>query len=81
MAQRLLFNPSRSRLALPLGLLTALLVTTTTGAFSSPEAKEWEPGKSHVLIVSVLEWKRGLSPFPKRNRKDEELRELLIKRG
>ena len=81
MAQRLLFNPSRSRLALPLGLLTALLVTTTTGAFSSPEAKEWEPGSTHVLIVGVLEWKHGLSPFPKHNRKDVELRELLISRG
>jgi hypothetical protein len=44
-------------------------------------AEEWEPKKTHALIVGVLEWKNGLSPFPKRNRKDRELRNLLIKRG
>lgn len=50
-------------------------------ASASLGAQEWEPKKTHALIVSVLEWKNGLSPFPKRNRKDQELRDLLIKRG
>ena len=48
---------------------------------ASSEAGEWEPKKTHAIIVGVLEWKNGLAPFPKRNRKDQELRDLLIKRG
>ncbi|SVB74619.1 uncharacterized protein METZ01_LOCUS227473, partial [marine metagenome] len=44
-------------------------------------ADEWEPKKTHAVIVGVLEWKNGLTPFSKRNRKDQELRNLLIKRG
>ncbi len=44
-------------------------------------ADEWEPKKTHAVIVGVLEWKNGLTPFSKRNRKDQELRDLLIKRG
>ncbi len=43
--------------------------------------QEWQPEKTHALIVGVLEWKNNLTPFPKRNRKDRELRDLLIKRG
>ena len=48
---------------------------------ASSEAGEWEPKKTYAVIVGVLEWKNGLAPFPKRNRKDQELRNLLIKRG
>ena len=47
----------------------------------SSEAQEWEPKKTHAIIVGVLDWKNGLTPFSKRNRKDQELRDLLIKRG
>ena len=47
----------------------------------SSEAKEWEPMKTYAVIVGVLEWENGLAPFPKRNRKDQELRDLLIQRG
>ncbi len=50
-------------------------------ASTSLGAEEWEPKKTHALIVGVLEWKNGFSPFPKRDRKDKELRDLLIKRG
>ena len=46
-----------------------------------PTHKQWQPKKTHALIVSVLKWKHGLGSFPKRNRKDQELRDLLVKRG
>lgn len=48
---------------------------------ASSEAGVWEPKKTYAVIVGVLEWENGLAPFPKRNRKDQELRNLLIKRG
>jgi len=44
-------------------------------------ADELEPAKTHAVVVGVLEWKHGLTPYPKRNRKDQELRDLLVKRG
>jgi hypothetical protein len=44
-------------------------------------ADEWEPARTHAVIVGVLEWKAGLTPYPKGNRKDQELRDLLVKRG
>ncbi len=62
------------RFAVLLGFML-LIVSTSLGA------EQWQPKKTHALIVSVLEWKNGMAPFPKRNRKDQELRDLLIKRG
>src|SRR5437868_15253918 len=44
-------------------------------------ADEWEPAKTHAVIVGVLEWKSGLTPYPKRHRKDQELRDVLVQRG
>ena len=73
--------PSRSQLAPLLGLVTALFVLSSTGASTPQKAGSWEPEKTHALIVSMLEWKHGLSSFSKRHRKDQELRDLLIKRG
>ncbi len=73
--------PSRSQLAPLLGLVIALSVPSTAGASTPQKAGSWEPEKTHALIVSVLEWKHGLSSFSKRHRKDQELRDLLIKRG
>ena len=70
-----------------------LAVVTLAGCVSTPDkqpplaipassqTEEWEPKKTYAVIVGVLEWKNGLAPFPKRNRKDQELRDLLIKRG
>ncbi|SVC69448.1 uncharacterized protein METZ01_LOCUS322302, partial [marine metagenome] len=60
--------------ALLLGFMPLVAFTTSLGA------DEWEPKKTHAVIVGVLEWKNGLTPFSKRNRKDQELRDLLIKR-
>lgn len=62
------------RFAVILGFMP-LIASTSLGA------EEWEPKKTHALIVGVLEWKNGLSSFPKLNRKDRELRDLLVKRG
>jgi hypothetical protein len=44
-------------------------------------ADEFEPARTHVVIVGVLEWKNDLPGFPKTNRKDEELCDVLIGRG
>lgn len=48
---------------------------------SSIRAEEWEPAKTHAVIVGVLEWKNGLGGFSKKHRKDQELRDLLVSRG
>jgi hypothetical protein len=44
-------------------------------------AEEWQPAETHAVIVGVLEWNAGLTPYPKANRKDQELRDLLVRRG
>jgi hypothetical protein len=73
-------TPSR-RLAHLTVLITVFFVTSVASPGASLGAEKWEPSKTHALIVSVLEWEGNLSPFPKRNRKDQQLRDLLIKRG
>ncbi len=44
-------------------------------------ADELDPAKTHAVIVGVLEWEHKLTPYPKRNRKDQELRDVLVRRG
>jgi hypothetical protein len=44
-------------------------------------ADEFEPRKTHAVLIGVLEWKHGLTAFPKENRKDVELRDVLVRRG
>lgn len=45
-------------------------------------AAEWRPAQTHAVIVGVLSWSdKGLTPFPEKNRKDQELCDLLIRRG
>jgi hypothetical protein len=45
--------------------------------------QDWEPGKTWVYAVGVLEWQdaKTFSPFPKEGRKDAELIELFKQRG
>lgn len=57
------------------------VVALLCSATSSLAADEWEPAKTHAVIVGVLEWQNGLSSFPKGSRKDQELRDVLVKRG
>jgi len=47
----------------------------------SLDADQWEPANTHALIVGVLEWEADLTPYSKQDRKDQALRDLLIKRG
>ena len=44
-------------------------------------AQEWEPANTYALIVGVLDWEADLTPYSKQDRKDQALRDLLIKRG
>jgi hypothetical protein len=49
---------------------------------SIARAAEWEPARTHAVIVGVLSWpEEGLKPFPEKNRKDQELRDVLVRRG
>jgi hypothetical protein len=50
-------------------------------AATAVRADEWAPAKTYAVIVGVLEWEHGLQPYAKRNRKDQELRDLLVRRG
>jgi hypothetical protein len=64
-----------TRLRLP---CTVLLILVLAGP---ARAEEFEPVRTHAVIVGVLEWKHGLAGYPKTNRKDQELRDLLVRRG
>ncbi len=66
----------KSSILRPIAL--SLVVLSSFGVL---RAEELEPQKTHAVIVGVLEWKHGLTPYPKRNRKDQELRDLLVARG
>ena len=46
------------------------------------EATEaWDAANTHAVIIGVTRWKADLTKYPRRHRKDKELRELLIQRG
>jgi len=63
-----------SRIALLIGFMSLC-------ALPSFAAERWEPGKTHAVIIGVCKWKADLTRYSRRHRKDEELRDLLIKRG
>ncbi len=50
-------------------------------AACSCRAEEFAPKNTHAVLIGVLEWQHGLTAFPKVNRKDVELRDVLIRRG
>lgn len=60
-----------------LGALSLSLLLAGT----SIRADEFEPARTHAVLIGVLEWENGLPGFPKTNRKDRELRNVLISRG
>ncbi len=62
-------------------LRATLALLLALPSLSSPRADELVPADTHAVIVGVLEWKHGLTPYPKRNRKDLELRDVLLSRG
>lgn len=52
------------------------------GSLSTCNGEQWEPEKTHALIVGVLEWKdKDLVPYPKENRQDRALEAQLIADG
>ncbi|MCP4775309.1 MAG: hypothetical protein GY880_13825 [Planctomycetaceae bacterium] len=59
-------------------VLLSLIVLSLCNRLS---ASEWKPGKTHALIIGVLEWESDLTAYPKLNRKDVALRKQLIERG
>src|SRR5438067_2215305 len=65
------------------GMLRAVRVTVavilTAGVCQSASAADvWEPPATHAVIVGVLNWPgNALAPFSTKNRKDQELRDLL----
>jgi hypothetical protein len=64
--------------------LAALIVCASPLCAAAPPrvAESWEPTRTYGVIVGVLEWEKGaLSPFSKQKRKDQELYDLLVKRG
>lgn len=65
----------RSRCLFPI-----LLLTLTAPLVRAEDALE--PANTYGVIVGVLKWeKSALSGFSDRNRKDQELHDLLVKRG
>ena len=50
--------------------------------YSSQAKADFDPDKTFVFIVGVLEWQSpSLAPFEKKNRKDEELYKLFVSSG
>ena len=60
-----------------LSVLPLLLILAQAEA----PAQALDPARIHAVIVGVLEWQGDLTPYPKRHRKDQELRDLLVSRG
>jgi hypothetical protein len=67
---------------------TAFWVAVLTGvalalfAPASRAADELKPASTYAVIVGVLKWKDPkVATFPPRHRKDQELRDVLVKRG
>jgi hypothetical protein len=50
-------------------------------AARSALAEGFEPARTHAVLIGVLEWEGGLPGFPKTDRKDQELRDVLVARG
>lgn len=77
-------HPSPTRVV---ALLIALLITlasTPQRAVAAPaSADAWNPQRTWVFVVGILEWKdaQSYAPFPKTNRRDVQLEQLLVRRG
>lgn len=68
----------------PLSLVILLCLATLGLATSSAHAaaERLEPSKTWAVVAGVLEWEDpGLSPFPKQDRKDQELFDTLGQLG
>lgn len=68
-------------LFLPLLLTTACL--NAESASPQISSDEWNPQKTRLFVVGLLEWQdaENFKPFPKENRRDDELLEVLRQKG
>jgi len=64
--------------ALPLVFLISAFCTSER-ALKAVEC--WAPAETHAVIIGVTRWEADLTKYPRRHRKDEELRDLLVKLG
>lgn len=64
-------------------LFTFLLIFAARLVPAQPAATAWEPQRTWVFMVGLLEWKdsESFASFPKENRRDATLLALLKKRG
>lgn len=64
-------------------ILLGLLAGVLLAQFSFAQSKQWEPKRTWVFMVCLVEWKDAetWAPFPQENRKDIVLRETLKSRG
>ena len=55
----------------------------TESAVAENVSNEWNPKKTRVFMVGLLEWQdaENLKPFPQENRRDDELINALRRRG
>ncbi|MDP7206328.1 MAG: caspase family protein, partial [Pirellulaceae bacterium] len=74
MKNTLVWRSRASGIALPVVLMSLC-------ALPSFAAESWQPGKTHAVIIGVCKWKADLTRYSRRHRKDQELRDLLVKRG
>lgn len=60
-----------------------VIAVTTLASFAAAQTKQWEPKRTWVFMVCLVEWKDAetWAPFPQANRKDIVLRETLKSRG
>lgn len=62
-------------------LVPRLALALLLAAPAPVDAEELVPARTHALIVGVLDWKNNLTPYSTRHRKDQELHDLLVRRG
>jgi hypothetical protein len=63
-------------------LWLALLLAIAARPLTAAPATVWEPAKTHALLVGILEWRdAGLASFPKKDRRDRELQQVLEDAG
>jgi hypothetical protein len=48
---------------------------------ASDAIDSWEPANTYAVIIGVTRFESDLTKYPRRHRKDRELRDLLIQRG
>jgi hypothetical protein len=62
--------------------MTTFLTVTLVLVAAAPATTDLEPAHTYVVIAGVLQWQQpGVTGWPTKHRKDEELRDVLLRRG